>query len=143
MRQRRQSQENQPVKPFDVTTKQLVEADPQAWLEYVGLPLEEVEIIDADLSTITPEADKVLRVNGTRPYLLNIEFQSTYEEDLPERALLYSVVERHRYQMPVKTAVILLRPEADGPAMTGRIQEQEENADDFGLDFRYRIIRVW
>lgn len=144
MRPSDSSPENLPFKPFDVTTKQLVEADPQAWVEYVGLPAAEVEIIDADLSTITPEADKVLRVNAARPYLLNIEFQASYEEDLPERGLLYSVVERKRHNLRVKMAVILLRPEADGPRMTGQIQDEvEAGEEDFGLDFRYRILRVW
>lgn len=52
MRQRRQQQENRLFKPFDVTTKQLVETDPAAWLEYVGLPPAQVQIIDADLSTL-------------------------------------------------------------------------------------------
>jgi hypothetical protein len=45
MRNKRQSEENTPHKPFDVTTKQLVEADPQAWLEYVGLPPAEVDAV--------------------------------------------------------------------------------------------------
>jgi predicted transposase YdaD len=144
MRQRRQPDESQPHKPFDVTTKQLVEADPTAWLEYVGLPPDEAEMDDADLSTIVPEADKILRVMASPPYLLNLEFQSSYEEDLPERGLLYHVVARRRERMQVKLAIILLRPEADGPAMTGRLHEESRaGEEDFGLDFRYRVIRVW
>ena len=76
-----------PFKPFDVTTKQLVETDPAAWLEYAGFPIAPVEVIDADLSAVTVAADKVIRVDAIKPYLLNLEFMSTYELTLRSQAL--------------------------------------------------------
>ena len=59
-------------KPFDVATKQLVAADPLAWLRFLGLPGESAELIDADLSAVVAEADSgdelqdVHQVAGTR-----------------------------------------------------------------------------
>lgn len=102
-------------------------------------------IIDADLATIAVEADKVIRVEAARPYLFHLDFQSGYEVDMGDRVLLYSVLLRRRHGLPVKSVVILLRPEADGPGMTGRVEvigEDEADAD-FALSFRYRIVRVW
>ena len=64
------------AKPFDATTKDLLEADPTAWLAYLGLhPHGAVEVIDSDFSTITAEADKVFRVVEPEPYLVHIEIQ--------------------------------------------------------------------
>ena len=37
------------AKPFDVTTKQLVELHPADWLAYAGLPPAPVDVVDADL----------------------------------------------------------------------------------------------
>jgi predicted transposase YdaD len=144
MPKRRPRRQHAPFKSFDVTTKQIVEADPLAWMEMLGLPPAEVQVIDADLSTLAPEADKVLRVNAPKPYLLHIEFQSGYEPDLPERALFYNVVARRRHDVPVRTAVLLLRPEADGPAMSGRLEEEAIAGEEaFALHFGYRVVRVW
>jgi hypothetical protein len=59
-------------KPFDAATKHLVDTKPADWLEYVGLPSGPVEVIDADLSTVTAAADEVLRVLEPTPWLAQI-----------------------------------------------------------------------
>src|SRR5208282_6525394 len=42
------------AKPFDATTRELLESDPRAWLELLlGRELGDVRIQNADLSTIT------------------------------------------------------------------------------------------
>jgi len=122
-------------KPFDVATKQLVQSDPLAWLRLLGLPGTNAELIDADLATIVAEADRILRV--TNPdYLAHFELQSTYKPDMGNRMLFYNVVAYYKYRIPVHSAIILLRKEADGPAMTGRVA--------YGtLDFQYKIVRIW
>ena len=38
-----------------------------------------------DLTTVTAEVDKVLRIQEAAPYLAHIEFQSSYETDMDER----------------------------------------------------------
>ncbi len=48
------------AKPFDATAKELLEKHPRAWLEFLlGRRLGDVRVVDADLSTITSESDKV------------------------------------------------------------------------------------
>ncbi len=54
----------------------------------------------------------------------------------------YNVNARHKTQIPVKSAVIQLRPEADGKAIKGEIIERDENGEHVLL-FRYGIIRGW
>ena len=59
---------------FDVSAKDLVWDDPAAWLDRLGIgPPGPVEVIDSDITTLTASADKVIRVAGLQPYLVNVE----------------------------------------------------------------------
>jgi predicted transposase YdaD len=129
--------------PFDETLKHLVELQPAVWLQYVGLPVGQAEIIDADLSTLTAEADKVIRVRTAKPSLVHLEFQSGYDPELADRTLLYNVLLRNRHKLSVRSVVILLRRKADGAKMTGGIRDADPNDGELIHDFRYRILRVW
>ena len=72
---------------FDISTKELVWDDPAAWLEGFGIgPRGPVEVIDSDITTLSAAADKVIRVGGAEPYLVNIELQSSHETTLPARS---------------------------------------------------------
>jgi hypothetical protein len=63
-------QEGAGPRPFDVTTRRLIEADPEGWLAWIGLPADgPVQAIESDVSTVLAEVDKVLRVDGPRPTL--------------------------------------------------------------------------
>lgn len=122
-------------KPFDAATKRLVESDPIAWLRFLGLPGEQAELIDADLATVVAEADRILRV--TNPdYLAHFELQATYRVDMGDRMLFYNVVAYYKYHVPIESAIVLLRKEADGPAISGKVSYGS-------LEFRYRVARIW
>lgn len=130
-------------KPFDVTTKQLLEVRPADWLEYVGWkPHGSVQLVDADLATVTAEADKVLRVNDAQPWLAHIEMQATYERRLGRRMLRYNVLLDDRHDLPVESVVILLRPRADGPEITGNVQRRRRDGRVY-LSFEYTVVRAW
>lgn len=129
-------------KPFDAATKRLVESQPTAWLEYLGLPGTASALIDADLTTVTAEADRILRVEADVPYLAHIEFQSSYETDMDERILRYNVLIYHRHRIPVQSVVVLLRPQADGPEISGTAGYRIANSSGL-LSFQYHVVRVW
>ncbi len=143
-------------KPFDETLKHLIEAQPNAWLEFVGLT-GSAEVIDADLSTLAAEADKVLRVTAGKPSatsgrqthasaktsLLHLEFQSSYDAELGERILLYNVLLLARHKLPVRSVLILLRKKADGPKMTGSVVHRDPKDGEPIHSFHYRIVRLW
>src|SRR5438046_1734677 len=102
-----------PSKPYDVVPKHLIEMHPQDWLELLGLPRQPVRMLDADLATVSAAADKVMLVGEDEAFILQPDVQSTYEEGLPGRQLLYSVLIRHRTGKVVRSVAILLRPDAD------------------------------
>ena len=81
-----------------------------------------VTVIDADVSTVTAAADKVLRVDEPEPWVLHLEFQASYDAALSQRILRYNVLLGVRHSLPVRSVAILLCPKADGKATTGRVQ---------------------
>jgi predicted transposase YdaD len=129
-------------KPFDAATKRLVETDPVAWLHYVGLPGTFVKMEDADLSTVTAQADRFLRVRDP-DYLAHLELQAGYEVDMGDRMLRYSALGYVKHNLPVVSVLVLLRSEANGPAITGQVTYSVEGYPDCWLSFGYRVVRVW
>ncbi len=81
------------AKPFEATLKDLVEGYPRDCMDHLGLsPIGPVEVIDADLSTVTAGADKLVRVDDPETWLLHLELQAGYDADLDRRVLKYDVL---------------------------------------------------
>lgn len=130
------------AKRYDAAIKHLVEAHPADWLAFAGLPpATELKVIDADISTVGPAADKVIQVLAPEPYLAHLEFQSGVDPEFDGRMLLYNVLLRWRHRLPVRSVVVLLRPQAEGQGTSGSVSEV--SAPDAALEFRYRVIRLW
>jgi hypothetical protein len=130
-------------KPFDATVKDLLEAYPADWPECFGLPRPtSVEVVEAGLPAAAGAPDKILRISGPSPCLLQLELLTTYDPDFNQRVLEQSILLNGQHKLPVYTAALLLRPEADGSAMTGHVQRRHPDGTCY-LDFRYQMIRVW
>lgn len=129
------------AKQFDATVKQLVESHPGDWLALAGIEgSRTAEIIDADVSTVSAAADKVLRVSAPQPAIAHVEIQTGPDRSLDGRTLLYNVLLRHRHQLPVWSVVILLRPQGPSAILGGF---SEVLGPENRIDFRYRLVRVW
>ena len=75
-------------KPYDATTKELLEAYPADWVRWLGLgKAPEVELINADVSTITAAADKVLLVKGRPGYVVHLARQANRQDQMARRVL--------------------------------------------------------
>lgn len=130
-------------KPFDATIKQLVLTYPEHWCRYLGLDFNgPVSVKNAELSTVTTEADSALLIEEPNPWLVQTEFQASRDLTLPQRLQRYNVLLSYRQGLPVQSAVILLRPEADEPGLTG-VLEQFLPSGDLIHVFHYRVVRVW
>jgi hypothetical protein len=131
------------AKPFDITSKMTWEAYPAdfaEWLDPGGSP---AVVIDADLSTVSGASDKVIRVGrGRSQSLLMVEFLASYKDHIPERTQWHSTLLAHRHGLPVRSIIVLLRPEADGPAMTGLFERACLGESPY-LTFHYRVVRLW
>jgi hypothetical protein len=122
------------AKPFDIATKQIIDADPAAWLKFLKLPCGSAEVLNVDLST-SMEPDRLIQAHDPL-YVQNTEIFSTYKADWVERMLPYHFGARYRFKQRVKSTAVLLRPEADGPLMTGRIQDED-------FYFQFQVVRLW
>jgi predicted transposase YdaD len=132
-------------KPFDATTRQLIELGPADWLAYLGIRVADpsrVTVIDSDLSTVTAEADRVIRVEDPRPWIEHIELQAGRDVRLEDRMHTYSVLLKSHHRVPVRTSLVLLRPAADGPELTGRFEQWYNDGEIYDW-FRSDVVRVW
>jgi hypothetical protein len=129
-------------KPFDVFPKALAEEFPESWFGPLGWKADLVEVIDADVATVSGAADKVFRVGRARPWLAVLEFMSSYKEHVAERLHWHATLIAHRHELLVRSAVVLLRPDADGPVLTGTFQ-QAFPGEGPHVTFRYGVLRLW
>jgi predicted transposase YdaD len=131
------------AKPYDPTLKALVEAEPESWPVLFGQPKAPTAVIDADIATVSGAADKVLHVSAKPSYLLHLEFVSGHDAAaLPSATLVRNSLLGNRHEMRVRSGVVLLRPEADSPQLTGMYVREFPDEEAY-LIFRYRVVRVW
>jgi predicted transposase YdaD len=133
------------TKPYDATTRELIDLGPLDWLRYWGFPVPDpslVEVVDSNVSTFTAEADKAIRIGGPRPMIVHAEILAGRDLTLLERLFWYNTLLRRRHKVPVWSVAVLLRPAADGPELTGRYVESFPHRGR-NLWFKYDVVRVW
>ena len=128
---------------LDVSAKELVWDGPAAWVDRFGIgPPGPVSVIDSEITTLTASADKVLKVGGRIPYLLNLEPHSYHDKELARTLWYRQVALDYKHELPVLTVLILLCKEADSPGLTG---SYERHLPDGSLTnrYNYRVVRLW
>jgi predicted transposase YdaD len=128
---------------FDATLKTLLEESPGDWPVLAGQPPVRVDVIDADVSTVSGATDKVLRLHGPPPSIMHFDFQAGPDASVPRRLNTYSSVLEDRHELPVRSVVVLLRPAANLSTITGTYQMQLPGDPEPYRTFRYKAIRVW
>ncbi|HVA45957.1 MAG TPA: hypothetical protein VNH11_06180 [Pirellulales bacterium] len=130
-------------RPFDATLKELVRRYPLDWLAGLELDVQlPVRALDVDLSTVSAEADTVLGIGDPLSSLVHIEFQSSRDASLSRRLLMYNGLLHARFEVPVHSAVVLLRRQADDPAMNGTLRYDTQGGR-AGIEFRFEVVRIW
>jgi len=128
---------------FDATLKDLVQSHPADFeaafrLHGPGPPA----VVNVDLATVSAATDVTLGYGHPPRLLVDLNFQASRDAGLPARVRLYNALLHHRLRAPVHTVVILLRPAADGPELTGRLRYQALPRRG-AVDFRYEVVRLW
>jgi hypothetical protein len=68
-------------KPFDATPKEFFGRDPRGWLEFLlSRKVGEVKAVNADLSTITSQADQLVLVKERKPWMAHVEFHAGHSK---------------------------------------------------------------
>lgn len=97
-------------------------------------------LLNVDLSTISAATDAAIGIGEPLQEIVDLNFQSGRDADLPSRLHLYNAVLHARHAVPIRSILVLLRPTADAPSLTGNLTYGQ---DDHRLEFRYRVIRLW
>jgi hypothetical protein len=101
-----------------------------------------VDLIDADLSTVTTQADKIIRVLDPEPWLLHLDLQAGRDPHVDRRALEYNVLAHDPHDLPVESVIVLLRPEADASHLTESYRYQPARGQSW-VEFHYQLVRLW
>jgi predicted transposase YdaD len=129
-------------KPFDASTKFLVELHPEDWVEFLNLPRGIARVVDADISTITAAGDRIIEVKAPdETYGLHLEFQAGADSTFVKRLWNYNVSYTVKLDYTVRSVAVLLRPFHNHQEVTGR--RKQESAGDTIHDFTYTVLRVW
>jgi hypothetical protein len=128
---------------FDVSAKELVWDDPAAWLERFAIgPRGPVEVIDSDITTLTASADKVLKVGGPDPYLVDLEPHSYHDTSLTRTLWFRQVALDYHHDLPVLTVLVLLCKEANSTGLTGTYERQLPDRWQTNR-YNYRVVQLW
>jgi hypothetical protein len=128
---------------YDASTKYLLEVRLADWLPLSGrTTTAQLRIVDADVSTVTAAADRVLVVEEEEPWILHVEPQSGRDALLPARTQMYNTLIGWRHGLPVRSLIVLLRPAADGTELTGVFERRFPDESPY-LVFHYQIVRLW
>jgi predicted transposase YdaD len=129
--------------PFDATLKDFVQAYPadfETHLHVTG-PGPSV-VLNVDLSTISAATDVVLGHGDPLVEIIDLNFQASRDDKLSARVLVYNALLYHRFQVPFHSLIVLLRPEANDPALLGKLSYRTPRPRG-KLDFRYDVLRLW
>ncbi len=128
---------------LDVSAKELVWEDPAACVQrFADGPHGPVTVIDSDITTLTASADKVLRVDGPEPYLVDLEPHSYHDTGLARTLWFRQVALDYRHNLPVLTVLVLLCKEANSPSLTGTYERQLPDGWETNR-YNYRVVRLW
>ncbi len=100
-------QKSQKAQRFDTSFKAWIRAHPRDILPQLLPGVTYVDTLDVEIVRSTMRADKVFKViyNGEEA-ILEIEFESGTDSDLPSRLLIYNAVLYKEHKLPVITIVV-------------------------------------
>jgi hypothetical protein len=126
---------------FDATLKELITPQPAEFAVAFGVATAKpVAALNVDLSTLSAATDVALGVGDPLEEVVDLNFQSGPDPGLPSRVHIYNAVLNARYEVPVRSLVVLLRRKADAANLTGKLSY---GGGDTRVEFNYRVVRFW
>jgi predicted transposase YdaD len=106
-----------------------------------------VTLLNKELPTIKKESDCLVKINdiGTGckddEFILHLEFQSSYDENMPHRMLSYYTRIFDKYNLPIYPVVMYLYP--DRPRLNIPDTYASSIYNNNILTFKYKVLKVW
>lgn len=129
---------------FDATLKDLASHGPVDFLTaFDGSPSLPVVSLSVDLSALTKSADVVYGLGGDPPKeVIHFEVQSGPDANLHKHVLVVNTLLFAKYDVPVHSIVLLLRPAAAHKNLNGSIR-YTARPDRGKMDFGYEVVPLW
>jgi hypothetical protein len=132
---------------FDATLREMITAHAPGWADllhtHAGLQTGSAKLLDSALSGYTFTADTVLHVEASAlSELADVEFESAWAGDLGARLAAVNALLHLRHGLPVLSVVILLRPGANSPLLTGTYEVCSPTGQVRSV-CHYAVVRVW
>lgn len=126
---------------FDATLKNIVVDHPSEFAPVFNFPrTEPATPLNVDLSTVTAATDVAFGLGVPIHEIVDLNFQSGPDPDLPSRLLVYNALLHARHLVPVRSIAVLLRPKADGELLTGNLTY---GGSGHRVEFEYGVVRMW
>lgn len=127
--------------PFDATLKDIVSQRPDDLREPFGLPaLAPAQALNVDLSTISAATDVAIGFGEPVQEIVDLNFQSGPDPTVASRLHLYNAALQLKFQVPVGSILVLLRPKAATPGLSGKLSYISGGKR---VSFPYDVIRLW
>ncbi len=128
---------------YDATLKSIVAEHLPDFAEMLRFaPDEPTTLLNVDLSTLSAATDTAIGFGNPLERILDVNFQTGPDADLPRRLHLYSAAFHLRYKVPVHSVLVLLHPRAALKNLTGLLEYPSGNDAD-RVQFPYRLVRIW
>ena len=128
---------------FDATLKDMGRDSPEGVLAaFDRPPTGPVKLLNVDLSTVTTAADLILGLGEPLAEIVHVEFQSSAAAWKHADLMVYNALLFAHYHVPVHTAIILLRPEAQHANLNGTIA-YAPRPERGKMEFAYELVRLW
>ncbi len=129
------------AKPYDNGSKRLLSASAQDLLDWLSPGAIFTGQFSETFHSVELEADSMIETlrDGERE-LVQVEFQSSYDPNMPQRIIEYSLMGFRRYECPVRSYVLYLR-KSGRPPRSPLIRKYNDGQR--FLWFRYTVIQIW
>lgn len=129
--------------PFDATLKDLVRRYPDDFKRLLGLKTPgKAHALNVDLAIVSAATDVVLGIGEPPTVVVDLNFQASRDRQLASRLHLYNALLHNQLQVPVQSTVVLLRREADDPALTGKLRYHVALRRG-RVYFEFEVVRLW
>lgn len=127
--------------PFDATLKEILSLRPEDCVPVFNLPRTALaQTLNVDLSTISAATDVAFGFGSPLEEIADLNFQSGPDPSVPARLHLYNAAFHLRFQVPVRSMLVLLRPKADGERISGKLAY---TCGGQRVEFEYGVVRMW
>ncbi|MBI3822468.1 MAG: hypothetical protein HY289_07290 [Planctomycetes bacterium] len=99
-----------------------------------------MQTLNVDLSTISAATDVAIGFGAPIEEIVDVNFQSGPDPNVAARLLLYNAALHLRYTVPVRSVLVLLRPNASVPGLNGKHSYGRSGKR---VTFQYDVIRMW